>query len=58
MARPREISDGPTQKATFTMSAEDYARAKLAAMSSHISLAGFFREAVITKMEENNGEER
>ena len=53
MARPREISDGPTQKATFTMSAEDYARAKLVAMSSHISLAGFFREAVITKMEES-----
>lgn len=51
MARPRIISDGPTEQTTFRVGWEELEMARAVSKQLHISLAQFLREAMNEKIE-------
>lgn len=56
MARPRIISDGPTEQTSFRVAWEELQQAKEICKQLDVSLAQFLREAMMEKIERvNNG---
>jgi hypothetical protein len=56
MARPRIISEGPTEQTTFRVGYEELEQARALCRELNISLGQFLREAMNEKVERVNDE--
>ena len=54
MARPRIISEGPTEQTTFRVGYEELEQARALCREANISLGQFLREAMNEKIEREN----